>query len=196
MPGRIEIYDEFFEPDELTAIERMMADVKWRDGWKSSRAAPEYTQFNCDFTGTGASNRIDARDRIAPEYANALLTALDAIERKAIRAAHALLRCYANLSRYGIDGMPHRDTAKENADDLTCLLYCVKGKWPLEWGGETVLCMGDEIVKSVMPRENRLLLFQSNMVHIARGVTRACFEQRIVLVWKSAPEETSKPPRS
>jgi SM-20-related protein len=188
-PLRIEIYDDFFEPPEWQALMRLTGDVKWRDGWKSSRDAPEYTQFNCDFTGTAAANREEAKDRIRAEYANALLTAWDAIQLRAIRAPHALLRCYANLSRYGIDGMPHRDTDKANAEDLTCLLYCVQGPWPLEWGGETVLCQGDEIVKSVMPRENRLLLFPSSMVHIARGVTRACFEQRIVLVWKSAPGE-------
>lgn len=186
--ARIEIYDDFFQPPELTAIERLISDVKWRDGWRSNRERPEYTQFNCDFTGTGAANREDAKGRIKDEYSNALLTAWDAIQERAIRAPQMLLRCYANLSRYGIDGMPHRDTAKENADDLTCLLYCVKGAWPLEWAGETVLCQGDEIVKSVMPKENRLLLFPSSMLHIARGVTRACFEQRITLMWKSAPE--------
>jgi SM-20-related protein len=162
--------------------------VKWRDGWKSSRDLPEYTQFNCDFTGTSTTNRVEAKGRIKEEYSPALLSAWDVIQAKAIRAPHTLLRCYANLSRYGIDGMPHRDTDRGNVDDLTCLLYCHKGVWPLEWAGETVLCQGNEIMKSVIPRENRLLLFPSNMVHIARGVTRACFEQRIVLVWKSAPE--------
>lgn len=182
---RIEIYDDFFAQPELQAMQRMIADVKWRGGWASEREVPEYTQFSCDFTGTAASNRAEAKGRIKEEYAPPLLAAWDAIQTKAIRAPHTLLRCYANLSRFGIDGIPHRDQA--GADDLTCMLYCHKGPWPLEWAGETVLCQGEEIVKSVMPRENRLLLFPSSMVHIARGVTRTCFEHRIVLVWKSAP---------
>jgi SM-20-related protein len=185
---RIEIYDDFFDPPEWQALMRLIADVKWRDGWKSSRDLPEYTQFNADFTGTGAGNRAEAKGRIRAEYAPALLTAWDVVQQKALRAPYALLRCYANLARYGIDGMPHRDTERGNEADLTCLVYCVQGPWPLEWAGETVLCQGEEIVRSVMPRENRLLLFPSAMVHIARGVTRACFEQRITLMWKSRPE--------
>jgi len=184
---RIEVYDNFFEPTDLSNLLALIAGVRWQHGWKSSRELPNYVQFNADFTHTSARYNEDAASKIAPDIAPTLLRAWDVIQTKAIRERHALLRCYANLSRYGIDGMPHRDTPQENDTHLTCLLYCVRGAWPLEWGGETVICRNHDIIRSVIPRENRLLLFTSSVLHIARGVTRVCFEERVTLMWKSKP---------
>jgi SM-20-related protein len=193
---RLEVYDSFFPPSLLLDLNALVSGTRWKPGWYSNRKFP-VTQFNVDFGKATGKNRDDISGRLTnhPE----LIKAWGEIQTRVLRVPHALLRCYANLNVYGTEGYPHKDS--KNPDDITTLVYLcgaiapddsqeeVKQDegWKLEYGGETVIAQNGDIVKAVLPRENRLLVFSSNMTHAARGVTRACTKPRITLMFKSTP---------
>jgi SM-20-related protein len=59
-------------------------------------------------------------------------------------------------------------------------------EWKIDWGGETIFWDRGkrEIVKSILPKSNRLILFESNIWHGARPLSRYCSMLRITLMFK------------
>jgi SM-20-related protein len=100
-----------------------------------------------------------------------------------------LMRCYANGYPSGAEGGVHLDSLEPN--HFTAIYY-PHPAWDPDWGGETVLFNNDrsDIVASVYPRPNRLVIFRGNVPHVARGVTRRCQELRITLMFKTAAQVT------
>jgi 2OG-Fe(II) oxygenase superfamily len=97
---------------------------------------------------------------------------------------HTLVRCYANAQAYGSDGTIHTDS---RSDDSYTAVYYPHAFWSPDWGGETVLFNFDktDIVASIYPKPNRLLVFKGNIPHVARGVSRICPVLRVTLMFKS-----------
>ena len=95
-----------------------------------------------------------------------------------------LIRSYANGYPYGADGGVHLDA--DVADHLTAL-YFAHPRWEPNWGGETVFFDRDlkDIVATAYARPNRLVIFPGDLPHVARGVSRACEELRITLMFKA-----------
>lgn len=107
-----------------------------------------------------------------------------------------LVRVYINGYTYGTDAYLHRDDGwipKEHEGTRlseTAILY-LNDKWDADWAGETVILdESDEIEKAVLPKKNRLLIFDSSKLHAARPLTRACPELRKVLVFKTIDYNT------
>jgi SM-20-related protein len=103
----------------------------------------------------------------------------------------ALLRVYINAYTFGTDGYAHTDdmwiSKKFGADALseTIIIY-LNEKWDIDWAGETVIFdQFLEIEKAVLPKLGRVLVFDSNKLHAARPVSRACTDLRSVLVFKT-----------
>lgn len=92
------------------------------------------------------------------------------------------IRCYANQHFYGHEGAPHRDGDRDN--ETTTVLY-INREWKREWGGETAFYQGQEIIKSVMPKFGRLVMFPSNITHCARAVSRICPLARVTFMIKA-----------
>ncbi len=67
----------------------------------------------------------------------------------------------------------------------------LNNQWNANWAGETAIFDSStgEIIRSVLPKWRRLLIFPSNMYHVGRGVSRICPLLRTVLVFKARPEE-------
>jgi SM-20-related protein len=97
---------------------------------------------------------------------------------------HDLTRCYANGYPYGSDGGLHYDA---NLPHHFTAIYYPHLTWHPNWAGETVFfnASGDEIIASIYPRPNRLLVFPGTLAHVARGVSRVCPEMRITLMFKT-----------
>lgn len=103
-----------------------------------------------------------------------------------------LVRAYINGYTYGTDGYAHRDDPwineryGSNTSSETCIFYLNK-EWHYDWAGETVIFNEHmEIENAVLPKANRLLIFDSNKMHAARPLSRCCTELRKVLVFKTA----------
>jgi len=103
-----------------------------------------------------------------------------------------LVRAYINGYTYGTDGYAHRDdqwiNERYGKDALseTCIFY-LNDEWHHDWGGETVVYNEDlEIENAILPKKNRLIVFDSNKLHAARPLSRCYTGVRQVLVMKTA----------
>jgi hypothetical protein len=102
-----------------------------------------------------------------------------------------LLRSYINGYTYGTDAYYHIDdhwiVKKYGPNVLTeTVIVYLNNTWNKDWGGETsILSSDNEIEFSVLPKSNRVLVFDSNKFHSARPLSRACSALRSVLVFKT-----------
>jgi hypothetical protein len=175
------VYDSVLDERTHQALLTYIGNLKWKRGWSSTDKFP-YTHFNASLYDLGRTNRQD----VTASLRDPILGTWRGIQMKLGLAEYKVLRCYANLYEYAIEGYPHTDAAPEFADDLTLILYCCD-EWRVSWMGETVLIENGEVIRSVLPRPNRLFAFPSSMLHAARSVTRACQCPRITLMFKVAP---------
>lgn len=145
-------------------------------GWKSN---PElgFGHWNHNF---GNLRTDKDRDAIAASLPITLVPIWTQVNR--LLGGMTLIRCYVNGHTFGAEGYPHTDSVEET--DRTVVLY-LNEEWKREWGGETAFYEGDEIVRSVMPRFGRCVIFPSNIVHCARAVSRICPVLRLCLVMKA-----------
>ena len=78
-------------------------------------------------------------------------------------------RVIANLFSHGDSSWIHRDCEETNA--WTVILY-LNDSWDINWGGETILTDGKEILKSFAPNPGKFIIFKSNVLHGPRPVSR------------------------
>lgn len=97
---------------------------------------------------------------------------------------HKLTRCYANGYPVGTEGSLHRDS---NIATHYTAIYYPHLSWKPNYAGETVFFddSEQEIIASVYPRPNRLVVFPGVIPHVARGVSRVCPDMRITLMFKT-----------
>lgn len=101
-----------------------------------------------------------------------------------------LIRAYINAYTFGTDAYFHKDDDKlhdgKTVVSKTAIVY-LNNEWNPDWGGETTILGDDkEIEYSVFPKKNRVLFFDSQLVHSARPLSRSCPILRAVLVFKMA----------
>ena len=153
----------------------------WHYGWASNKSMG-YPHWNKDFTGEGREgiiNSLDVSNRL-PEPISSAWNHICAQYLHEIK----LLRCYVNAHTYGVEGYPHTDSSRP--DDRTMVLYLNK-EWRREWGGETMIYAGQDIVHAEIPKFNHGIIFPGNQFHVAKGVTRICPALRITLMFKFCP---------
>jgi len=112
---------------------------------------------------------------------------------------HILIRAYINGYTYGTDGYAHRDdpwiNSKYGSDTAseTCIFF-LNSEWHHDWSGETVIFNEElEIESAVLPKANRLIIFDSQKLHAARPLSRCCTELRKVLVMKTSSSVANEP---
>ncbi len=107
----------------------------------------------------------------------------DGLQRTHIQG-HVLMRCYATAYPVGSEGGLHRDSLEP--EHYTAIYY-PHLNWHPNYAGETVFFNDDatDIIGTVYPRPNRMVLFSGSIPHVARGVSRTCPELRITLMFKT-----------
>lgn len=175
----IRIYDNLVTEKMLRDVLAIIDQRGFQYGWRSNKDIP-LGHWNLAFskTGTSAHNRKDIIDELPP----AVRTLWEQIQPKVFRSTPVLLRAYCNAHTYGTEGYIHKDSGF--SDDCTAIIY-LNRSWDADWAGETVLFDKGEIIKAVIPKWKRLLIFPSTIKHAARGVSRFCPEARTVLVFKA-----------
>jgi hypothetical protein len=123
-------------------------------------------------------------DTIKQQFNNILIEKLyDKIKNYLDKNAK-LIRCYANGYTFGNDANIHFDDRRKNT--TTFLFYpirtleCRLGRGNLFFG----IAQNREIIKSIIPKSNRMVKFDSNIWHGARPISRQCNELRITLMFK------------
>ena len=87
-------------------------------------------------------------------------------------------RIIANLFAHGDSSWLHKD-----CESWTAIIY-LNDFWDLNWGGETILVEGDEIIKAFAPTPGKFILFKSNIVHGPRPVSREAPYPRLGLTFQ------------
>lgn len=165
----------------LQDVAAHIANVPWKYGWASNKSI-EFTHWNYDFTGVPVYNTLDVADQL-PEP---IKSAWHYIQAQFL-GSQALLRCYVNSHTYGVEGYPHTDSKR--SEDNTLVVY-MNPHWQRDWGGETMVYDGYNIIHAELPKYNKGLVFPGKKVHQARSVTRICPAQRITLMFKFCPVDT------
>lgn len=99
-----------------------------------------------------------------------------------------LLGIYANGQTFGQDTSIHRDN-KANPG-LTMIVFCNE-HWPTSWGGELVFYddSKENIIKSVLPKSRRVVVFDGRIPHAARSPSLTCDQVRMTLAFKTIYKE-------
>jgi len=188
--------DKFIRVDDYLAAETWTGllafferSVQWSYGWQSDLTKTPLAHLNHDFLRTHRANQDDASRALADDPSLAILNRLWQKLKIDYLPGHALVRCYANAHVYGIEGDVHVDSNLPG--NYTTIFYVVP-QWQVDWAGETVLIneFGD-IVHAVVPRPNRMMIFDGRIRHAARAVHRKFTGLRVTLMFKSRQEGAS-----
>lgn len=174
----ISVKDGVLNTRELDNIVYFINKANWSYGWPSNKDMP-YGHWNVDFTKSTKDNPTDVSARVPPVIMPLWLRVNELFFNNQAK----LVRCYANRHTFGTEGYIHTDTERE--EDQTCVVYLDKD-WDPNWGGETSFYSKDlqEIVKSVIPAYGRTAVFNGNIPHCAKPVSRICPKVRTTLMFK------------
>lgn len=181
-------YDDCLPVAQQQKVYDFLMQSGWKFGWKSDPRADRYAFWHQHFAGS-----VDPEvNGSQPDYecAGELSASAPILHRfwiamsASVLKGHKLVRCYANGHVFGGEGTLHVDAI---ADTGYTAIYFAHPVWSPNWGGETVFFNDerDDILVSVYPRPNRLIVFRGNIPHVARGLTRTCPVLRATLMFKT-----------
>lgn len=147
-------------------------------GWPSNGDKKDFLHWNYLIKEIKAPYLYDLR--VMPEWTDLLEEAYNQIGLE-----WGIQRAYINGYTYGTDAASHYDTHKllAHVPMKTAVIY-LNDEWNLDWGGETALFDEGEIIYSVLPKLGRVLLFDSDILHAARPLSRHFHGLRKILAFK------------
>ncbi|MHB8530490.1 MAG: 2OG-Fe(II) oxygenase [Caulobacteraceae bacterium] len=183
----IAVFDDVLSPESQQEVLNFLALPGWAFGAYSDSSPGASRYWYKHFAGFV---RDGSEDGDPQAFAAALGRNAPPVSRmwrrleRDILAGHRLTRCYANGYPSGAEGGLHLDS---NIDSHFTAIYYPHLSWHANWAGETVFFdkAGQDIIASVYPRPNRLVVFRGTIPHVARGVSRACPELRVTLMFKT-----------
>lgn len=193
----IRVYDNSINPKLIEAITN--ENRRFSYGWKANTETVEdQGHWNNPLLVQPKMSEIDLTDRLEEE--NPLIFSMWKYLQEHLIGNQKLSRVYINAYTFGTDGYLHRDDSffKERGPDSpyaeTVIVYLNK-EWKANWGGETAIFDDEgEIVKSVLPKHGRILIFDGQKQHASRPLSRLCNVLRQVLVFKTL--STTKDPNN
>ena len=165
--AQIKVVDNAVRPSLANGISELLQSSRWEFGHKSTTES-KYPFWSMPLDDEVLTIAIlqELKVHFAPDYPTKF----------------RIIRVYANGQLYGIDGVKHQDA--ECLNDFT-VLYYANPIWEPQWGGATVfLAEDDEIVKSVLPKPNRAVIFPATSWHFGQSPTRDCPELRMCIAFK------------
>jgi SM-20-related protein len=191
LPPGFAVVDDAIDPDSRKKLHDYLSRPGWSFGWKSNKSTDSFSFWHKHFAGNVNP------DHVEPAGAGRQYDCVDELQRNApllrelwdrlggtVLSGHRLLRCYANGQPFGSEGTVHTDST---SDRSFTSIYYPHEKWDANWGGETVFFNRDrsDILTSIYPKPNRLLVFPGTIAHVARGVARICPVLRVTLMFKT-----------
>lgn len=184
----IVVFDDVLEPRDQQNLWNFLMMPGWAFGAysdSSPTASRYWYKHFCGYVQDGREQRdADAFETELAQNAPPVAKMWRMLKGKIMRG-HALTRCYANGYPVGAEGGLHLDS---NINTHFTTIYYPHLAWNPNYAGETVFFdqEGTDIIASVYPRPNRLVLFPGTIPHVARGVSRSCPELRVTLMFKTA----------
>ena len=105
-----------------------------------------------------------------------------------VKANVKIHRCYVNAHTYGVEDTIHQDDP-EFEQGLTVIVYLCRAWYP-EWFGQTVFwdhldrTRHNEVVKSVIPKRNRIVIFDKTIPHCVAPLSRRFAGVRLTCMFK------------
>lgn len=184
------VIDDFLDQDTLDALEFYYRNnVSF--GWKSNKFL-EYDFGHWSKIITSHSKAFTIDTKLVPLFdSNHYYINLISDKIEGIIGKRGLYRCYYKYYTYGTDAYKHKDVVSGldwNSDCETVILYLTKD-WNPDWYGMTNLYEENDydIYKSVMPKYNRLFVFDGKISHSATPLSRACVTNKKILVFNYMP---------
>jgi len=181
----IRVEDNFLPEDVFERFRRDMEGLSMRYGWKANKDTDPHGHWNRDLGLVKSENLANISSRLlgpVKESWEYLIENVPEIKD------NLLVRFYMNGHTYGVDGYYHVDTKRK--DETTIIVY-LNETWDKDWGGETFFVdSNDDIIKGVLPKKNRVVIFDSNIQHCARGVSRKFNGIRRTFMFKSRKQRS------
>lgn len=179
----IQVLDDFLPAAGYYELADLMSKEPLVYGSRSNSRTDPHGHWSRGFVDGGLMNLADLSSDLGREDRLAPLARAWEFLRDTHFANDVLIRCYLNGYTYGTDSYFHFDS--QRPDEHTTVVY-MNDYWEPDWAGETVFLDGHgEIVKSVLPKTNRAVIFPSNVKHAGRGVSRKCPVLRKTLIFKT-----------
>jgi SM-20-related protein len=183
MSEGIIVVDDFLPRHEYDTLAQLIATEPLAYGSRSNFKTDPHGHWSRDFVAAGPHNLADVADLLGADDTVAPVNAAWRFLRDTRLPDSVLVRCYLNGYTYGTDGYFHTDS--QRPDEHTTILY-VNDYWEPDWAGETVFLGADgDIIKAVLPRHNRAVIFPSGTQHAGRSVSRKCMVLRKTLIFKA-----------
>ena len=180
----IRVIDNFLPEDLYRRIYLISLKLGWRYGWNTPQD-PLSLYWHHEVGFGGKKNTVDVSENVKKHPIKDFSEVQDFFKQTLMTDKGKILRFYLNAHTYGTDGSPHTDI--DNDGELTAVLYLTED-WQIGFSGETVIFDDSgEIIKSVLPKKNRALLFPSKILHQPRPLSKKFRGLRVVLVVKFKP---------
>jgi SM-20-related protein len=177
------VLDEFLPRHTYDALAQLISSAPLVYGSRSNFKTDPHGHWSRDFVAAGAHNLADVADVLGADESVAPVNAAWKFLRDTRLPNNVLVRCYLNGYTYGTDGYFHTDS--QRPDEYTTIFY-MNDYWEPDWAGETVFLGEDgDIIKAVLPRPHRAVLFPSGTPHAGRSVSRKCMVLRKTLIFKA-----------
>jgi SM-20-related protein len=177
------VIDDFLPQPAYDSLARLISAQPLAYGSRSNFKTDPHGHWSRDFVAAGPHNLADVADLLAADEAVAPVDAAWRFLRDTRLPDSVLVRCYLNGYTYGTDGYFHTDS--QRPDEHTTILY-INDYWEPDWAGESVFLGADgDIIKAVLPRHNRAIIFPAGTPHAGRSVSRKCMVLRKTLIFKA-----------
>jgi len=97
-----------------------------------------------------------------------------------------LKRSYASANTYGFSGEYHTDDNAKEYNEIVTIMYYLNKEWNFDFGGETFFLNENrsEIEHAIIPKPGRAIIFDGNIYHGPRPLSKVCKSLRMVLTFK------------
>jgi SM-20-related protein len=183
MSDDIIVMDNFLPTSVFEDLSRFISMEPLTYGSRSNFRTDPHGHWSRNFAAGDRFNLADVASDLEKNQEAASVHSAWKFLRETCLPSNILIRCYVNGYTYGTDGYFHADS--ERPDEHTSIVY-LNDYWEPDWAGETVFLGKDgDIIKAVLPKGNRAVIFPAAIQHAGRSVSRKCMVLRQTLIFKS-----------
>ncbi|MBV6827264.1 2OG-Fe(II) oxygenase [Pseudomonas sp. PD9R] len=187
--NEIFVVDNFLTREEEERINLNLKGAIWRYNWPNYEQLPFIRPcWHVFIAGRGRPDRQSCAQELVNNEPWCFLSGFWERISKLHDLNTTLLGVYANGQTFGQDTIIHRDN--KTHPGLSVIVFCNE-HWPTSWGGELVFYddKKENIIKSVLPKSRRVVIFDGRIPHAARSPSVKCDQVRMTLAFKTVIKE-------
>lgn len=183
------VIDEAVTTEEQRQVCEQLNTASWRYGWPVNDAPFARPCWHAFIAGSRRLERASSEAELGEHPQWGFLSTFWHRVKSAHMPRATLLGVYANGQTFGQDSPIHRDN-KASEQGLTVVMFC-NDHWVSAWGGELVFYdhRKENIIKAVLPRPGRIVIFNGQVPHNARSPSAGCDRLRMTLAFKTIIQE-------